>query len=298
MNRKFLGLVVGIILITLACGSVTPSTPDQSGVGTIVAETLQAVTVNAPTLVPPTLEPTVQSGIPVSFQNVSFVIPNGLASGAAGTVVAAVTEENGAPWDAAPEHIQFTLNGYMSTGKFSAITINVYPAQGYSDSYPGATNSIHELQAILASPSAQLTNDALPNVPYFNAAQMFAAQTQRINFASGSGVRMVTQYGQAVGSVTNNGVFYHFQGLTGDGKYYVVVVLPVGSPLLVSGEGENEPVPAGGVPFPGYTTLDPKDYEAYFQAVTDVLNASSPESFQPSLSQLDELIQSITITSQ
>lgn len=270
MKRKFPGLVIGIMLITLACGSVTSPALDQNKVETIVAATLQTVTINAPTAAP-----TAQSGIPVSYQNVSFIIPEGLASGAIGEVIAAATEENGAPWDAAPEHIQFTFNGYISTGKFSAITIKVFPAREYSDKFPGAAFSIQNLQAILASPSAQLTKDALPNVPYFNAAQMFAAQVQRIDFASGSGLRTVTQYGQAVGPVTNNGVFYHFQGLTGDGKYYVVVVLPVGSPLLVSGEGENEPVPAGGVTFPGYTTLDPVDYESYFQSVTDNLNAST-----------------------
>lgn len=297
-----------LVLFILACGTISTPAPQGNDVATIVVATIQALTSaaplatqplatqSAPTQALPTQAPQ-PSGIPITFQNVSFVLPNGLANGASGESVAKVDETNGAPWDVAPAHIHFTMNGYNNLlGKFGVADITVYPAQDYAAVSAGATNSLQRLQAILASPSAPLTKDALPQVPTFNAAQMFAAQAQRINFASGSGLRMVTQYGQAVGPVTNNGTFYHFEGLTSDGKYYVVVVLPIGSPILSSGNDPNAPAPAGGVPFPGYSSMDIKDYDAYFQAVTDKLNAAGADTFQPSLSQLDALIQSITIT--
>ncbi len=304
MNKRILAGMLILILATLACGSAMP-TQQVDNVSTIVAATIQALTAAAPlatqplaTQAAPTQAPQ-PSGVAASFGNVSFVIPNGLASGASGEQAAAVDETNGAPWEVAPAHIHFTLNGYNDQlGKFSVADITIYPAQDFAAVSAGATNSLQSLQAILASPSAPLTKDALPQVPTFNAAQMFAAQVQRINFASGSGLRMVTQYGQAVGPATNNGTFYHFEGLTSDGKYYVVVVLPIGSPLLSSGNDPNAPAPAGGVPFPGYSSIDPKDYDTYFQAVTDKLNAAGADTFQPSLSQLDALIQSITVTSQ
>lgn len=313
MNRKILAGMLVLIFVTLACGSGV-STQQVDNVSTIVAATIQALTAAPPAAGPlatqaaPTQAPpqtgatqavaTQPSGTPVTFKNVSFIIPNGLAGGAAAEQVAAVDDTSGAPWDVAPAHIHFTLNGYNnSLGKFSVTEISIYPAQGFASANNSAGSSLSKLQAILASPSAPLTRDAMPYVPYFNAGQMVAAQMQRINFASGSGVRLVTQYGQAVGPIANNGTFYHFQGLTTDGKYYIIAVLSVGSSILPSGNDPNaiEPVPAGGVPFPGYNGMDPAAYEAYYQSVADALN-NNTNSFTPSLVQLDALIQSIQVS--
>jgi hypothetical protein len=130
---------------------------------------------------------------------------------------------------------------------------------------------------------------------------MFSAQAKVIGFNGGTGAREITQYGQAVGPASNGGTFYHFQGLTSDGKYYVIAILPIGASFLLpanqlSGDDPNAALPADGVPFPGYTSMNPADYEEYFQAVVDKLNAATPDAFTPSLALLDALIQSITIT--
>ena len=63
--------------------------------------------------------------------------------------------------------------------------------------------------------------------------------------------------------------------------------------------GGSDPLaipPPGGVQFPGYTTLNPSDYESYFQAVTSALNSAAPGTFSPSLETLDALIESITVS--
>lgn len=75
--KKFTIAILVILLALVACNSsnTTPKV-EQPNVETVVAATLQAVTENAPTLQP--------SGIPVSYQNISFVIPQGLADGATG----------------------------------------------------------------------------------------------------------------------------------------------------------------------------------------------------------------------
>jgi hypothetical protein len=304
MKKHVLFLLAGVVIVTLACGLGLPTPPAQvGGVETIVSSTLQALTPALPTDAPvqdtPTTEAAQPSGIAVSFRNVAFVIPNGLAVDANSEVVPAANGDDTAPWDFAPEYIQFTFNGYHSSpGKFSVMHLRVYPAQDYVAANEVVGRNIQALQAIASNPSAPLTEDALPGVPYFNAAQMFAAQVQRVNFQSGSGVRMVTQYGQAAGPATNSGTFYHFQGLTSDGKYYLIAVLPIGSPLLISGEDPNAPVPAGGVPFPGYEISDYTVFNQYYRDVTNILNAASPDTFQPPLTQLDALIQSITINPQ
>ncbi|MEW6405782.1 MAG: hypothetical protein AB1649_28655 [Chloroflexota bacterium] len=296
MRTRGLVLMAGILLVTLACGLGTPApTPvdTQPGVETIVAGTLQAMTSVAP---PPT-EVVQPSGTNVSFRNVSFVIPTGLATDANSEAVPAIlNEQESAPWDIAPEHIVFTLNGYsISYGSASAPTIKVIPAQEYSSVNAGGSQSIPALQALLADPAAPLTVDSIPGVPYYNAAQIMAAQSARLNFQSGSGVRTIAHYGQFPGPITKTGQFYYFQGLTSDGKYYVIATLPIISPLQSTEQNPS----ADGPTYPDPNTIaNPSAYEMYYPAMAEILDAASPESFSPTLNQIDALMQSITIASQ
>ena len=103
---------------------------------------------------------------------------------------------------------------------------------------------------------------------------------------------MVTQYAQYPAPVNNHELVYHFQGLTDDGKYYVIAILPVSSSILAEDDKPESPVPAGGIPISTETGPDP----AYYEAVTKALDGMYPDSFNPSLFQLDALIQSITVT--
>ena len=283
--KKTIIAIAFLLIGVLACQS-SPTLPQVDALQTTVASTLQAYTEAAP------------KGMPslCTFSNlnekVSFVIPEGLANGLTCEVVPAVAESSDMPWwEVAPEHTRITLNGYDdSLGKFSQPTITIYPIEGYTN----AETAIQKLQAILASPSAPLTKETLPSIPV-NAARMIAAQPQRLDFASGSGVRMLTQYGQAVGPISNNGLFYSFQGLTSDGKYYVIASLPTGAPFLAYDMNATPPQPADGVPFSFDGNPDPSYYEDYMKTVEDRINATDAAVFQPSINLLDALVQSLTI---
>lgn len=278
--KKTIIVIAFLLTSVTACQSGAAPAPQVNALETTVASTLQAYTEAAP------------KGIPVSFNNVSFVIPEGLANGLTGEVVPAVAESDDMPpWEVAPEHIRIVLDGYNdSLGKFSQARISIYPAQEYTN----AETAIQKLQAILASPSAPLTKETLPSIPV-NAARMIAAQPQRLDFASGSGVRMLTQYGQAVGPISNNGLFYSFQGLTSDGKYYIIASLPTGATFLAYDMNATPPQPTDSIPFSFNGNMDPSYYEDYMKAVEDRINATDAAVFQPSIDLLDALVQSITI---
>jgi hypothetical protein len=92
---------------------------------------------------------------------------------------------------------------------------------------------MHRLRNFMHAP-ATVSVDQLPTVPFFNAAQVFASNVQPISFQNGSGIRFVTEYAQGFVSINNQDLFYHFQGFTDDGNYYMVAVLPVTSPVLAS----------------------------------------------------------------
>lgn len=292
--KKVLGLTVGISLATLACGMIFPATaPAQNRVETIVAQTMQALTTSAPI---PT-EGSPFEGVSVSFENVSFVLPSGLATGADAVIVPAIDEETGAPWEVAPEYKKFTLQGYVLSGKFFEPHIMIYPASEYEAVSPGATESLSRLRTILAAPHAPISTDALPILPFANAAQVFGAQVKVINFQNGSGVRFLTEYAHDLVTINNHDMFYHFQGLTSDGKYYVVAILPANASFLVSDPDYAAPIPADGIPFP-QNTEDIASLDAYYNAVTAKLNTTATEAFTPGLNLLDALISSIVITSQ
>lgn len=232
------------------------------------------------------------SGMPVSFANVSLIIPEGLASGATTETVPAGSE---GPAGSSPAFNRFTLQGYPLQDKRFEPQVMIYPAQDYAALSQGAQISIGRLQAINSDPSTPLTKDTLPILPSAMAAQMIVSQATRLQIQSGNGVRIVTQYGQAAGPITNYDLFYHYEGLTSDGKYYVIATLPVNVPFLADSYDSNAPLPPGGIPAPDFSAQAP-DFDAYFQAVAAQLNSTPGSSFTPSLDLLDALIGSINVS--
>lgn len=194
----------------------------------------------------------------------------------------------------APEHVFFTFSGYAVADDEQAVRPKfiVFPAQGYEELNPGGSISLPKLRALLASPSMPINVESAPAVPFFNAGQILVAQGKLVQFESGNGVRMISHYTQFPSPITQTGQAYHFQGLTSDGKYYVVAVFPIHSPLQSTADNPS----ADGIVFPDFASAAPGEMDAYYLAITDKLNAADPASFSPSLAQLDALIQSIQIT--
>lgn len=306
MNKaKMIAGILATALALTACGAnPQPTQPQAGAVETIVAATLQAVTQEASGQSPaPTSQavspeagsqPTAQpAGTPVSFQNVSFIIPPGLADGATPEVVPLADESTGSdPWGMAPEHIVFTLTNYPAIeNNPTAATLHVYPAQPYADVNPWAANSIEKLRAFLANPGATVANDNAPTVPFLGAAaQQYAAQIHALDFNNGNGIRMISQYGQFPGPIAKDHSFYHYEGLTADGKYLVAARFPLILPLQSTSDNPS----ADGPVYPSDMS-DTAGLEAYYQGMTEKLSAADPNSFQPALSQLDALIQSIQV---
>lgn len=290
MKKQALFGIIGAAITLSACSIssvITPITPtpiDQ--VGTVVAATMQAYTA-----LPGTQPSTSGNNIPpIGFQRVSIAVPTGLASGAHSETVPAVAEGASGPWEVAPEHVKFTLPGYQLQNKFHEPGIYVYPATEYAQVNSGVAEQIDRLKKILAG--GALLKETLPNVPFFNAAPLLAANIKLISFQTGNGIRELTQYDQYAAPINNHELFYHFEGLTSDGKYYVIAVLPITAPILAEDEKAESPIPSGGVPIP--TDTGPND--VYYISVTQKLNAVAQDNYTPSLNALDALIQSILVT--
>ena len=231
----------------------------------------------------------------VTFGRLTLEIPSSVASGASGSEIAPVTNEDAAYWEKTPGHLQVSLSDYyVLQGKFHQPQIYVYPAIDYAVLVPGAFESMHRLRNIMSAvvPS---TPDQLPAVPFFNAAQVFASNIQTVSFQNGSGLRFLTEYAQYPAPVNNQELVYHFQGFSNDGEYYIVAIFPITVPVLAETGDAGSPLPSSGILYPSFDDPDPEALQKYYVDVANLLNTTSPEAFTPSISQLDALIQSMWV---
>jgi hypothetical protein len=248
------------------------------------------VPVASPTLLPP---PTLE-GVEVTVNPISLLLPPGLAGGVRGEYFARAEGESVSPWETTPGHTRVQLEGYVLQERFHQPQIFVYPASEYAQIRPAAFEAIHRLDNILYGPAGPALNDQFPAVPFFNARPLFTSNARLIAFQDGQGVRSVTQYSQYNAPVNNHELFYHFEGLTRDGEYYIIAILPLSTPVLQETADAGAVVPPGGVSYPG--AADPNaDWQGYYNAAAALLDSTAPAAFGPGLDQLDSLIQSIRI---
>lgn len=216
------------------------------------------------------------------FGGVSFSFGDAVAQGAQGQLIAAVpADPNGPFWDAAPEHVEFTFSSYVLTDTFHQPRIIVYPIADFLSMSPPASQVITGLQQLLTTQPLSVT-DNLPFLPLFNAAQQLHAAVKYVQFQGGVGVRYLTQFNQYAAPVNNHDLFYTFQGVTLDGKYYVAAILPVNNPILPA---DNSQPPQG----------TPEEITKYYIDMAQKLTEQAPSTFTPDLGALDALVSSIAI---
>jgi hypothetical protein len=248
----------------------------------------------APTA-PAATQPPASTGTLVTYSPLTVTIPQSIASGASGRDFPRLDGDDAAWWEKTPGHLQVSLGDYYTLrGKTHLPAIYVYPALAYAELVPAAFESIHRLQNYLYAPNNVPALDQLPGVPFFNAQTVFAAHIQPVAFQNGKGIRYITEYAQYPASANNTDLFYNFIGVTSDGERYIVAIFPLTNPVLAETSDAGAPLPTGGIPYP--SMADPAaNMDAYYIAVTGLLNVQLPDSFTPRLGELDRLIQSMWI---
>jgi DNA-binding CsgD family transcriptional regulator len=267
MKQKF--FVVGAVVVFVLLTGAVLTRFRSSGGGLPLSQPSEAVVPASPLM---------------SEMGTSFIFPPGLGDGTENEVVPAASG-----YATFPQHIRISLVDYPLQGQDTLHTpqIEVFPAAEYRALHACIEAEMSGLENILSTQNASLpvqstcafSPDALPMLPDQHAAQVFHALEKTLPFQNGSGVRYITQYSQAhFPAVDNKELFYTFQGLTSDGKYYVSVVLPVRLEAL-----DNMPTPQSA-----------EQSANDFQSARNQLQESSA-SIQPSLEALDALVQSLTV---
>ena len=264
MKHKFLLSMMVFVSFSLAACSLFPFGPAT-----------QMVPTSAPT----------SAGLPVSFGNVHLVIPPGLASGASFTTSVNVEYPYINPsFGDMPEHTVITLEGYSLAGKTGQLFIF------YADQFAQYTKLTQKIIAELKALPTRSNTDVPADL-----ATIFYAQTRFLASTEFYGIRYLTEPLNGFSPINNASVFYYYQGLSLDGKYYVEAIFPVNAVFLAPDANPDAPVPAGGIPFSVDSMTDPAMVQQYYNAVKDKLNTADASVFSPLLGTIDELIESIDV---
>lgn len=235
----------------------------------------------------PTAVPTIQVDSPdISYEGISFSYDQTIARNITPkTIQGQNLGEEQLPGETYPSYIEFSFEGYGVSDHFHEPKIRVYPVEEYRIINPSAASIVDALQQTLIDKPGGSAMSNLPFLPMWNAAQMFSANVEYIDFQNGSGLRYLTMFGQAIYPIDNMNLFYTFQGITDDGRYYISAVLPIIH---------------GGLPNDGASLLDDyegfiENWDTYLAETLTWLEEQTPQSFLPNLEDLDAMMSSFVI---
>lgn len=187
------------------------------------------------------------------------------------------------PGDTYPTHYEFTFNNYAVGDHFHKAKILIFPVDEYRAISPQAADIIDKLkQSLITKPGSGPMSD-LPFLPMWPAAQIFSARVEYLDFQNGSGVRYLTMYGQALYPVDNQNLFYTYQGITHDSRYYIAAVLPVTHSGMPD-EGQVD----------DWSEFE-SNWDSYIADTLTWLEAQDPNMFFPDLENLDVMMASFEI---
>ena len=296
MKRLVYSLAILSILL-FACNISTPVTPPVVIPASVVSETPTVTEILPMTETPTVTEtstaaetPTVtETPVPqtnINCYELSLFLEPALASGFSCQAVPETGGPNNPGLEVNPEYTELSLSGYVLSGRFFTPKISVYPVQRFSELLPDALPpKVAALQALIGG--GPTGDKGLPFLPNFNAGQEFFAQYKVTSFGSGNGIRYLTQYSQYFDPINNHEMFYTFQGLTSNGKYWISAILPISNPILPA-DGNNPP---NGQSWDDFGNNYPK----YIADLTTQLNSQVSENYSPAITMLDALVASIRI---
>jgi len=216
-----------------------------------------------------------------------------------GTYPAPPYDPMGGPMEVYPEHRRFDFTSYPLSDTFFPAFVRVFPVAGFAEAYALADNNYAQEQVVklydLLTVRPLEVDNALPFLVMTGAAQLFHTKLTYLSFANGNGIRYLTQYGQYYAPYNNYDLFYTFQGITSDAKYWVSVVFPVNHSLLPASADATE-VPPGSIPIPSVESSTYEDDMMEYYARMDGLMYAAPDNtFTPALDCLDQFVQSLVI---
>lgn len=197
-----------------------------------------------------------------------------------------------------PQNRLFTFD--LSTS-FSDMYIAVYPLDDFPRMYAvdkgsveGAIKENENLKKVLKDKNFRVENQ-IPYLPFIDAGQTFQAKVKHFDFPGGKGILFLTFWETQFEFPSNRQLRYVFEGLTNDGKYYILAEMPVSVDFLPeesSDEYEGYKI-YGKEKFDGKVVL--KRMSEVNKKIGNRLENLPENEFKPKLKNLEEVISSLKI---
>lgn len=192
-----------------------------------------------------------------------------------------------------PRHLRFDLSAcYRLRGMFDA-SLRVLPVAEYAHIYDkdaAGTDSdwssdvLAELKTWLSgNPAARW-----PMVPYLDMSPQFTVERRALQFPGGHGIRVVTQFVPDVGFAESGIVSYVFQGLSDDGRDFVLLTVP----LALKGAAADRAEQHLGFSLDAIER-DEEQRRRYEAAIAALV---ARQGTQPALAELDAIVESLRRT--
>lgn len=127
-----------------------------------------------------------------------------------------------------PEHIRVSFDHDAPPGIFDPhnAQLLIFPVEDYRVIFEVVANTIDTLQNLLVERPDSIEG-AFPFLPPMPSTKLFGAKMKYIDFQNGSGVRYLLSYREESSEEPSTGLFYTYQGLATDRRYYVSFVFQV-----------------------------------------------------------------------
>jgi hypothetical protein len=281
-RRIFLTTFIILILFSLAC-AVTGETSGSSNADQEIAEAVAQTLAAEAAANPPEADSPEEELPPVPdilFEGVSFSYDHSLAETVNPENDPGLLDGANEFWNI-PPHLKFSFSNWTLADAFHEAVIRVYRVTALEAVNPTISEYLDDLQRVIDAQPADHEDIRVGDL--FNAAQFIRSQVAFIEFQNGSGVRFLSQYGQAAWPIGWPHLFYTFQGLTDNGEFYISIILPVNHPSL---------------PNPDDVVMDDAFYDNFVNYRADIqaqLNGEDPASFEPSLLVLDGVVETLKV---
>lgn len=133
-----------------------------------------------------------------------------------------------------PRHVRFDLRACYPQADMSDASLRVLPVEDYTHIYDSGTALTRDtaaggefaaLKTWLSGPPDAVAN--WPMIPFLDMSPQFTVARRALRFNGGRGIRVVTQFVPDVGFAQSGLVSYVFQGLSDDGRDFILLSVPL-----------------------------------------------------------------------
>lgn len=143
-----------------------------------------------------------------------------------------------------PEHLEIQLK---AGDEAVSPTLFVFPVEQYKRLSHEAAEDIDHLRNLLTERPHEVERD-MPLLPMYYAVESYHSTPKYIDFHNGSGISFLARVDHDHSLTTDESIFYTFQGLTDDDRFYISTIVPITDGVTEGVEQTETSPPADGSP--------------------------------------------------